>query len=171
MMSHMLRRHEDRLMWLVSTVLISALVGCAGEVPRPQKPRTVREEPVLEPQEKEAHVEVKMPALEDDASCKEARAAYREAWSIEGSQRADLTNGQFGSVLARSRYFESCKVPSRYEISICAAVQNGEVLGATVRTSPRSPKHERCIDRGVRELRFPTSPRMDVTKTVFASSR
>ena len=115
-------------------------------------------------------VAVEMPVLPRDASCGQARAAYHDAWSLAGVQTADLTNGQYGSVLARHRYFDACNVPAKFEIRICAAVQNGSVQGATVRTSPRAPHYERCIDRGVRSLDFPTHARMDVTTTVFSSS-
>ena len=157
--------------WLSLVTCIGA-VGCASaEIEAPVEAPPPPVERIDEPEEKEARIEVKMPALPGNASCRQARSAYHDAWAIEGAQRADLTRGQFGSVLARNSYFSSCRVPSRFEISICAAVQNGEVLGATVRTSPRAPLYERCIDKGVRKLNFPASPRMDVTTTVFASTK
>jgi hypothetical protein len=113
-------------------------------------------------------IEVAMPKLAADASCRQARAAYVETWELARGQRAaDLSRGQFGMILSRDSYFNHCRVPARFEVSICAAVQNGQVLGATVATKPRAPWIERCIDQGVRELSFPDSPRMDVTTTVF----
>jgi hypothetical protein len=137
--------------------------GGGARVPLVAEASPEKEEPKAE------QIEIDMPDLPAHASCRQARAAYHDAWSLAGEQRADLTNGHYGSVLARNRYFASCRVPSRYEIRICAAVQNGEVQGATVRTSPRAPHYERCIDAGVRKLAFPVHPRMDVTTTVFAS--
>jgi hypothetical protein len=143
-------------------------VGCAAPEPKAPPPVIEKlEEPEVEAEDLQGEVE--MPTLPRNASCHQARAAYHDAWALIGMQKADLTNGQYGSVLGRNRYFDSCKVPSRYEIKICAAVQNGEVQGATVRTSPRAPHYERCIDRGVRRLDFPSHGRMDVTTTVFAS--
>ncbi|MCA9618692.1 MAG: hypothetical protein KC731_06715 [Myxococcales bacterium] len=118
--------------------------------------------------DREARIEVKMPDLPDGASCAEAATAYRESWSLDGhDQRADLTEGQYAMILGRDRYFQHCELPARYEVAICAAVQNGQVLGASVSTSPRSPRHEACIDRSLRALDFPVHPRMDVTRTVF----
>ncbi len=123
------------------------------------------------PRPRPAPVEVVLPPLPKNASCKRARATYVERWHLAGGvQQADLTRGQFGSVLGRSSYFDHCKVPDRYEVSICAAVQHGQVLGATVSTTPRRAGLERCIDGGVRRLVFPVSARMDVTRTVFQSS-
>jgi hypothetical protein len=150
----------------VSSLLLA--VGCAA--PEPKAPPPVIEEiEEVEVEAEDLQVEVEMPELPRNASCHQARAAYHDAWALSGAQKADLTNGQYGSVLARNRYFDSCKVPARYQIKICAAVQNGEVQGATVRTSPRAPYYERCIDQGVRRLDFPAHGRMDVTTTVFAS--
>lgn len=148
-------------------VALSACVKTQPAISKAPAPPDTDTELAAAPEENEARIEVKIPALPKNAGCKQAQNAYSDAWAIEGKQRADLTRGQFGAVFARNSYFAPCKVPSRFEISICAAVQNGEVLGATVRTSPRAPRYERCIEQGVRRLRFPASPRMDVTKTVF----
>lgn len=164
---------SGRVGWLevvVVTLVATSVSGCVGaEAPVSKTPAAPAAIPELapEPEEKEARLEVKMPALPKNAGCKQAQSAYSDAWAIGGEQRADLTRGQFGAVFARNSYFASCQVPARFEISICAAVQNGEVVGATVRTSPRAPGYERCIEAGVRKLRFPASPRMDVTTTVF----
>ncbi len=147
------------------------VVGCAKAPPAApvEKPIEVVEEEA-DDTDVAPDVAIDMPELPADASCRQARAAYHDAWALAGAQRADLTNGQYGSVLARNRYFQSCRVPSRFEIKICAAVQNGEVQGATVRLSPRAPSYERCIEQGVRKLSFPSHPRMDVTTTTFASN-
>mgnify|MGYP006969465198 CR=1 FL=1 len=125
-----------------------------------------------EPLEREAFVDVKLPELPKDASCGRAQRAYADEWRIgDHTGKPDLTNGQFGTVLGRGHYFDGCRVPRTVEVRICAAVQDGEVKGATVSTSPRAPQLERCIDRGVRALSFPAHPRMDVTQTVFTASR
>jgi eukaryotic-like serine/threonine-protein kinase len=52
-------------------------------------------------------------------------------------------------------------------VSICAAVQNGRAVGITVVTSPRNPGIESCVAGGVRNLRFPSHPKLDVTRTKF----
>ena len=149
---------------------LALLVGCAHpdpEIPAEEE-RPVAVVKIRKAATKPAKTLVEMPDLPSDASCSAARSAYAEAWSLEdGSERPDLSRGQFGSVLARGSYFDGCRVPARYEVSICAAVQNGQVLGATVRTSPRAPRLERCIDEEVRSLSFPMHPRLDVTTTVF----
>jgi hypothetical protein len=114
---------------------------------------------------------VEPPPLPPDASCSEARAAYVESWKLAGAAvRPDLTEGQYGSVLSRGHYLDGCRVPERYGVSICAAVQHGHVVGTTVATQPRAPRLERCIADNVRSLSFPVHPRMDVTRTSFAAT-
>jgi hypothetical protein len=111
---------------------------------------------------------VALPDLPGRASCKQARAAYVEHWSIGDDQgMPDLTAGQLAGVLGDGHYLAECRVPSLVEVSICAAVQQGRALGVTVVTRPRAPRLERCVDAAVRELGFPVHPRMDVTQTVF----
>ncbi|MEQ9321626.1 MAG: hypothetical protein RIF41_20840 [Polyangiaceae bacterium] len=153
----------------VASIVSLSMMACTGTEPPPARnpEQPAAPEPVREA-ERPAPITIALPDLSEHASCKQARSAYVETWEIErGEGAADLTRGQFGMVLGRNTYFDHCGVPARYEVSICAAVQNGQVLGATVATKPRAPRLERCIDRGVRDLVFPAHPRMDVTETVF----
>lgn len=105
-------------------------------------------------------------------SCEAAIAAYKEEWTIgKSSGPRDLTAEQYGAVLNGGAYFRHCGVPGRMGVKICAAVQNGQAVGVTVTTSPRSSKISRCIAGAVRGLSFPSHPRMDVTTTVFKPTR
>lgn len=109
------------------------------------------------------------PLLGGGMSCEAAQNAYVEEMKMGVKGQADLTAGQFQSVLGRGSYFSSCGVPSSMSIHICAAVQNGRAVGVSVRTTPPSPKHQACIAGGVRRLSFPSHPKLDVTRTTFAA--
>ncbi|NLE85194.1 MAG: hypothetical protein GX607_02230 [Myxococcales bacterium] len=109
------------------------------------------------------------PLLGGGMSCEAAQNAYVEEMKMGARGQADLTAGQFQSVLGRGTYFSQCGVPSSMAINICAAVQNGRAVGVTVRTTPPSPKHQSCIAAGVRRLSFPSHPKLDVTRTSFAA--
>lgn len=164
-MDHMV---APRRFTVASIVSLSMTACSSAEAPVPRAPELPAAPEPAEDREPPAPITISLPDLSERASCKQARSAYVETWEIEGGNgAADLTRGQFGMVLGRNTYFDHCGVPARYEVSICAAVQNGQVLGATVATKPRAPRLERCIDRGVRDLVFPAHPRMDVTETVF----
>ena len=159
----------ERGAWACALTLL--LSGCSGTaLPTPPAPQSPRHS--ARSQRAEASfLGIAQPSLPPDASCAQARAAYVEGWNLDRAiAQPDLTEGHYGSVLARGHYLESCSVPESYEVSICAAVQNGQVLGASVATSPRAPRLERCIAQGVRSLSFPTHPRMDVTRTIFAAA-
>ena len=108
------------------------------------------------------------PILGGGQSCESARNAYVEEMSMGGPKgQADLTAGQYGSVLNRGSYFAHCGVPDAMGINICAAVQNGRAVGVTVTTKPRDPRIQSCIAAGVRGLSFPSNPKLDVSTTNF----
>jgi hypothetical protein len=110
----------------------------------------------------------KYPILGGGMSCESARAAYVEEMNVGGPRgQADITAGQYGSILNRGSYFGGCGVPDSMGLNICAAVQNGRAVGVTVRTTPRNPRIEGCIAGGVRRLSFPSHPKLDVTRTTF----
>lgn len=109
------------------------------------------------------------PLLGGGLSCEAAQNAYVEEMKMGSRGQADLSAGQFQSVLGRGTYFSHCGVPDNMSISICAAVQNGRAVGVTVRTTPPSPQHQACIAGGVRRLSFPSHPKLDVTRTSFAA--
>jgi hypothetical protein len=110
----------------------------------------------------------KYPILGGGMSCEAARAAYVEEMNVGGPKGpADITGGQYGSILNSGRYFAGCGVPDSMGINICAAVQNGRAVGVTVVTTPRNPRIQSCIASGVRRLSFPSHPKLDVTRTTF----
>ncbi len=109
-----------------------------------------------------------IPILAGGTSCEGAVAAYNEEISIGGARGpADLTAGQYGSVLNTGSYFGHCGVPGDMEVYICAAVQNGRAVGVSVRTKPKNAGIASCVAGGVRGLSFPSHPKLDVTRTAF----
>jgi hypothetical protein len=109
-----------------------------------------------------------VPILNGGQSCEAAQAAYVEEMNVGGPRgQADITAGQYGSILNRGSYFGHCGVPDSMKLNICAAVQNGKAVGVTVVTSPRDRRVESCVSGSVRGLSFPSHPKLDVTRTQF----
>jgi hypothetical protein len=109
-----------------------------------------------------------IPILGGGMTCEAAQAAYVEEMNVGGPKgQADLTAGQYGSILNSGSYFGHCGVPDSMGVNICAAVQNGKAVGVSVSTRPRNPKVEGCVKAAVRGLRFPSHPKLDVTRTTF----
>lgn len=109
-----------------------------------------------------------IPILSGGQSCESAQASYNEEMSVGGPRgQADITAGQYSSILNSGRYFAHCGVPDSTKINICAAVQNGRAVGVTVITNPRNRGAESCVAAGVRGLSFPSNPKLDVTHTQF----
>jgi eukaryotic-like serine/threonine-protein kinase len=108
------------------------------------------------------------PILGGGQSCESARNAYVEEMSVGGPRgQADLTQGQYSSVLNRGSYFGHCGVPDSMHLTICAAVQNGRAVGVTVTTQPADRRVQSCVAAGVRGLSFPSNPKLDVATTRF----
>ncbi len=108
------------------------------------------------------------PILAGGMSCEGAQAKYVEDYSKDAPP--DLTAGSYGAVLNRGSYLNSCGVPPSTEVNICAAVQNGRAVGVTITTRPSNPGINSCISGAVRALSFPAHPRLDVSRTTFASN-
>lgn len=112
-----------------------------------------------------------IPQLSGGMSCEAAQNAYVEEMKIgsKGGQ-ADLTAGHFQAVLGNGSYLNSCGVPDSMGVKVCAAIQNGRAVGVTVTTTPRNPGVQSCISSRVRGMSFPSHPKLDITRTTFASN-
>jgi hypothetical protein len=109
------------------------------------------------------------PTRASGGSCEAAIAAYKEEVDLRRrNQTPDISASTYAGILNNGSYFAHCGVPASLRISICAAVQRGRAIGVTVQTNPARPSAERCIQSAVRRLRFPSHPKLDVTRTVFA---
>jgi hypothetical protein len=111
------------------------------------------------------------PILSGSMSCEAAQARYVEEYKMGGSDTPpDLTAGAYGAVLNRGGYLNACGVPSNMDVNICAAVQNGRAVGVTVTTNPSNAGIASCVAQQVRQLPFPSHPRLDVARTTFAAN-
>jgi hypothetical protein len=108
------------------------------------------------------------PAIPSGLSCEGARAKYIEEISIGGAKgQADLTAGQFASVLNNGSYITGCGTPGSMHVTVCAAVQNGRAVGVTVTTDPPNGGISGCIAGAVRRMSFPSNPKLDIATTRF----
>jgi hypothetical protein len=102
------------------------------------------------------------------SSCEAAMARNKEEITMGGRRGpADITRDAYAAILENGRYLGGCSIPERSVFEICAAVQNGRAVGITVTANPRSPGLESCVRRAVSRLKFPSNPRLDVTRTRF----
>ncbi len=110
-----------------------------------------------------------IPVVSSGQSCEAAMDSYNELKVMGEQGQDDITAGQYGRVLNGGGYFSHCGVPMSMNVNICAAVQNGRAVGVTVSTQPSDAKKASCIASAVRGLSFPSHPKLDVTRTRFAS--
>jgi hypothetical protein len=110
-----------------------------------------------------------IPIVSSGQSCEAAVDSYNEEKTMGERGQADIGAGQYGRVLNGGGYFSHCGVPNSMAVNICAAVQNGRAVGVTVSTQPNDARKVACITSAVRNLSFPSHPKLDVTRTRFAS--
>jgi len=145
------------------------------ESPTPREPATARE-PALSREPAAPRVR-EHPALPEPPpislpSCETAAAAANETLDLRGAPAApDLPREAFAAVLDNGAYLGACALPPHTTLEICAAVQDGRVVGVSASTEPRNPASNACVRRAVAALRFPKSPRLDVTRTRFDAAR
>jgi hypothetical protein len=105
-------------------------------------------------------------------SCEVAASDANESMDLRAAPGApDLTRDAFASILENGSYLAHCAIPARTALEICAAVQDGKVVGVSVASEPRSSEINACVRRAVANLHFPRSARLDVTRTRFAATR
>jgi hypothetical protein len=105
-------------------------------------------------------------------SCESAAASASETMDLRAAPGVpDLPREAFSSVLENGAYLARCAIPPRTALEICAAVQDGKVVGVSITSEPLNPSINTCVRRAVATLRFPRSARLDVTRTHFAAAR
>ncbi|HEX4337689.1 MAG TPA: hypothetical protein VH062_17365 [Polyangiaceae bacterium] len=111
-----------------------------------------------------------IPILAGGMSCEAAQAAYVEEMNVGGPKGpADITASQYGSIMNGGGYLNGCGLSSSTAVDVCVAVQNGHAVGVSVRTRPHNGGAASCIASHVRGMSFPVHPKLDVTRTSFAS--
>ncbi|MGD0677733.1 MAG: hypothetical protein ABSC94_20130 [Polyangiaceae bacterium] len=80
----------------------------------------------------------------------------------------DLTRAQLGAPLVDGSFLSDCNAPDDMKIEVRVAVRKGRAVGVTVATEPVSPAVASCVDRAVRDLRWPSSPKTDFLTTTYS---
>jgi len=80
---------------------------------------------------------------------------------------ADLSDGQLGGPLRNAHFVSACGTSSDTRVTVKVAVKLGRAVGVTVATHPSNPSVAGCIDRAVRGLSWPSSPKLDTMTTAY----
>jgi len=78
---------------------------------------------------------------------------------------SDLTDNQLSEPM--SNVWSSCNVPNNMKVTVKVAVKWGKAVGVTVTTHPHSDTVASCVDRVVRGLAWPSSPKLDSFTTQY----
>lgn len=155
-----------RLTLLVAT--FSAAVACSSS--QTTEPRAPDQSARPRPSSSKPRTEARTGPVvgsSDGPTCEEAQAGYVDEVQMGKRNQKDLSTTELGAPLNNGAYLNDCEVPDNSKVDICAAVQNGKVVGVTVGISPSDPDREKCVAARVRGISFPSHPKMDVVRTSF----
>jgi len=85
----------------------------------------------------------------------------------QGQDQPDLTNAQLSAPLRHASFITGCGAPDDMKVMVRVAVKMGRAVGVTVSTNPPSPGVAACVDRSVRGLQWPVSPKTDFVNTSY----
>ena len=64
-------------------------------------------------------------------------------------------------------FITGCGAPDDMKVTVRVAVKMGRAVGVTVTTNPPSAGVAACVDRSVRGLQWPVSPKADFVTTSY----
>ena len=101
-------------------------------------------------------------ALNATASALEQTNEYGQTTGV------DLTDAQLAAPMgAVGAALSSCGAPNDMKVTVKVAVKYGRAVGVTVETDPPNHSVASCVDRSVRKLRWPSSPKLDSFTTQY----
>ena len=101
-------------------------------------------------------------ALNAVATDLEQTDSYGETTSV------DLTDAQLSAPMGNvGASLSTCGVSNDTKVTVRVAVKYGRAVGVTVEMDPPNTHAESCVDRAVRKLRWPSSPKLDSFTTNY----
>ena len=87
--------------------------------------------------------------------------------TIGAKGQADLTDAQLSGPMSDGAVRGECDPPETTGVTVQVAIKGGHAVGVSVETSPPSMHLNACIDRHVRMLSWPSSPKLDSLVTTY----
>ena len=101
-------------------------------------------------------------ALDKPMGYDEAIAANPQQIDMTQTSGPDLTNDQLSAPMKNVGLFlTNCGAPDDMKITVKVAIKLGRAIGVTVETDPPNSSVASCLDRSVRKLKWPSSPKLD----------
>jgi hypothetical protein len=85
----------------------------------------------------------------------------------QAQDQPDLTNAQLAAPLRHASFITGCGAPDDMKVTVRVAVKMGRAVGVTVSSNPPSAGVAACVDRSVRGLAWPVSPKTDFVTTSY----
>jgi hypothetical protein len=96
-----------------------------------------------------------------------ALASNNQEVSIGANTGPDLTDAQLSGPMSDGTFVNDCGAPDSMSVTVKVAIRMGRAVGVSVYTNPRDAEVAGCIDHRVRELSWPSNPKMDSFVTTY----
>jgi hypothetical protein len=102
-------------------------------------------------------------------SYESALAANVQEISIGGGKPSgpDLTDSQLAGPMKNAGFISSCGAPDSMKVTVKVAIKNGRAFGVSVYANPPDPKVQSCVAGAVRNISWPSNPKMDSFVTTY----
>ena len=107
------------------------------------------------------------PAVSGGPSYEAALDSNDEQLTIGHKTGPDLTDAQLSAPMRDGTFLDDCEAPESMGVTVKVAIKMGRAVGVSVNTNPPSAEVAGCIDRHVRQLSWPASPKMDSFVTTY----
>jgi hypothetical protein len=102
------------------------------------------------------------------ASYEAAIAANVQQMDMSKAPIPDLTDAQLAAPMSNvGSFLTVCGTPDGTEVTVHVAIKLGRAVGVTVTTNPPNKTVAACVDKLVRKLAWPSSPKLDSFTTRY----
>jgi hypothetical protein len=79
----------------------------------------------------------------------------------------DLTDSQLAGPMKSASFITGCGAPDSMKVTVKVAIKNGRAFGVSVYANPPDPKVQSCVAGAVRNISWPSNPKMDSFITTY----
>ncbi len=151
------------LRFALAPLLLAA--ACGGES-KPPEVAKVQVAPPSAPGKRAAVASASATDYEHQGpSYEEALQIPEDVFATRGAK--DLSDAELSGPMRNGTFLHACEAPDSMKVTVRVAVRDGKAQGVTVGTSPVDATVAACIDKAVRELSWPVSPKRNTFTTNY----
>lgn len=146
-------------------IALCSLSACGGDPKPPEVPKVQAHAPAGLGKQGPAPGATATDYEHEGPSYEEALAIPEDVFATRSAK--DLSDAELSGPMRNGTFLHSCEAPDSMKVTVRVAVRDGKAQGVTVGTVPADPAIAACIDKAVRELSWPASPKRNTFSTNY----